>query len=142
VAAYTIAQAISTPADKDGSLPAIDSPGGKRVDDARKNSAGEQSLDASEIGFYRLRYRDRDEFVAVNLDTRESDFSKLGVEELIASVTPTAEDRAAQAAQSPVLTAEEKEAKQRLWLPLLLTALVLFVAEAVIARRIRVPKLI
>jgi hypothetical protein len=40
------------------------------------------------------------------------------------------------------LTAEEKEARQRLWLPLLLTALALFVSEAVIARRIRIPKLI
>ena len=141
-ASYKIDQAIAAPADKDGSLPAIDSPTGKRVDDIRKNSAGEQSLDATEIGFYRLRFRDRDEFVAVNLDTKESDLSKLSVDELIASVSPTAEDRAAQAAQSPVLTAEEKEAKQRLWLPLLLTALLLFVAEAVIARRIRVPKLV
>jgi hypothetical protein len=40
------------------------------------------------------------------------------------------------------LTAEEKEARQRLWLPLLLTALALFLAEAVLARRIRIPKLI
>ncbi len=141
-ASYTIGQAFTTPSDKDGSLPAIDSPSAKRVDDARKNSSGEQSLDAGEIGFYRLRYRDRDEFVAVNLDTKESDLAKLSVDELIASVSPSAEERAAQSTQSPVLTAEEKEAKQRLWLPLLLTALLLFVAEAVIARRIRIPKLI
>jgi hypothetical protein len=139
---YTIGQAFTTPADKDGSLPAVDSPGGKRVDDARKNSSGEQSLDASEIGFYRLRYRDRDEFVAVNLDTRESDLTKLNVDELVASVSPAPGDANAQLAQSPRLTAEEKEARQRLWLPLLLTALALFVAEAVIARRIRIPKLI
>jgi hypothetical protein len=141
-ASYTIGQAFTTPADKDGSLPAIDSPGGKRVDDSRKNSSGDQSLDAGELGFYRLRYRDRDEFVAVNLDTRESDLAKLSVDELIASVSPSAEDVAARSTQSPVLTAEEKEAKQRLWLPLLLTVLLLFVAEAVIARRIRVSKLI
>lgn len=139
---YTIGQAFTTPADKDGSLPAIDSPGGKRVDDLRKNSSGEQSLDASEIGFYRLRYRDRDEFVAVNLDTKESDLTKLNVDELVASISPAPGDANAQPAQSSTLTAEEKEARQRLWLPLLLTALALFVAEAVIARRIRVPKLI
>lgn len=139
---YTIGQAFTASSDKDGSLPAIDSPSAKRVDDARKNSSGEQSLDAGEIGFYRLRYRDRDEFVAVNLDTKESDLAKLSVDELIASVSPSADDRAAQSTQSPVLTAEEKEAKQRLWLPLLLTVLMLFVAEAVIARRIRIPKLI
>jgi von Willebrand factor type A domain/Aerotolerance regulator N-terminal len=139
---YTIGQAFNVPADKDGSLPAIDTPGGKRVDDARKNSSSEQSLDASEIGFYRLRYRDRDEFIAVNLDTKESDLTKLNVDDLIASVTTSPGDNNAQPAQSPRLTAEEKEAKQRLWLPLLVTALALFLAEAVIARRIRVPKLI
>jgi hypothetical protein len=141
-ASYTIGQAFTTPADRDGSLPAIDSPSAKRIDDARKNSSGEQSLDAGEIGFYRLRYRDRDEFAAVNLDTKESDLAKLNVDELIASVSPSADDVAARSAQSPVLTAEEREAKQRLWLPLLLTALLLFVSEAIIARRIRIPKLI
>ena len=138
----TIGQAFTTPADQDGSLPAVDSPGGKRIDDVRRNPSGEQSLDASEVGFYRLRYRDRDEFVAVNLDTRESDLAKLSVDELVASISPSAEDAIAQPAQSSRLTAEEKEARQRLWLPLLLTALALFVGEAVIARRIRVPKLI
>jgi aerotolerance regulator-like protein/VWA domain-containing protein len=139
---YTIGQSFTTPADKDSSLPAVDSPGGKRVDELRKNSLGEQSLDASEIGFYRLRYRDRDEFVAVNLDTKESDLTKLSVDEFVASISPAPGDSNAQLAQSSGLTAEEKEAAQRLWLPLLLMALVLFVAEAVIARRVRVPKLI
>lgn len=139
---YTIGQAFTTPADKDGSLPAVDSPGGKRVDDIRKNASGEQSLDASEIGFYRLRYRDRDEFVAVNLDARESDLTKLNLDELVASISPAPGDANAQPAPSSLWTAEEKEARQRLWLPLLLTALALFLAEAVIARRIRVPKLI
>lgn len=139
---YAIGQAFNTPADKDGSLPAIDTPGGKRVEDARKTSAGEQSIDAAEVGFYRLRYRDRDEFVAVNLDTRESDLTKLNIDELIASVTVAPGDANLQPAQSPRLTAEEKEAKQRLWLPLLIIALGLFVGEAVIARRVRVPKLI
>lgn len=139
---YMIGQAFTTPADKDSSLPAVDSPGGKRVDDLRKNSSGEQSLDASEIGFYRLRYRDRDEFVAVNLDTKESDLTRLSVDELVASISPAPGDAAAQPAQSSHLTAEEKESRQRLWLPLLLIALALFVGEAVIARRIRVPKLI
>ena len=139
---YTIGNAFTTPADKDGSLPAVDSPGGKRVDEIRKNASGEQSLDSNEIGFYRLRYRDRDEFVAVNLDTKESDLGKLNVDDLVASIAPAPEDASARAAESSGLTAEEKEARQRLWLPLLLTALALFVAEAIIARRIRVPKFI
>ena len=139
---YTIGQAFSAPADKDGSLPAIDSPSGKRIDEVRKNQSGEQSLDASEIGFYRLRYRDRDEFAAVNLDTKEADLARLSVDEFVASITPAPGSGSAQPSPSNVLTAEEKEAKQRLWLPLLIAALLLFVAEAVIARRIRLPKLI
>ena len=139
---YTIGQAFIAPADKDSSLPAVGSPGGTRIDDVRKAASGEQSVDASEIGFYRLRYRDRDEFIAVNLDTKESDLTKLSIDDLVASISPAPGDANALPAQSSGLTAEEKEARQRLWLPLLLTALALFVAEAVIARRIRVPRLI
>jgi hypothetical protein len=140
--AYSIGQAFTAVPDKDGSLPAVDSPAGKRIDGARKSPSGEQSVDASEIGFYRLRYRDRDEFVAVNLDTKESDLTKLNVDDLIASISPSPSDKSTQPSQSSALTADEKEARQRLWLPLLVTALALFVAEAVIARRIRIPKLI
>ena len=139
---YTIGQALTTPADKDSSLPAVDSPGGTRLDEMRTNASGEQSFDASEIGFYRLRYRNRDEFVAVNLDTKESDLAKLSIDDLVASISPAADAANSAPAESSRLTAEEKEAKQRLWLPLLLTALALFVAEAVVARRIRIPKLI
>ncbi|HJZ69331.1 MAG TPA: hypothetical protein VKF81_14505, partial [Blastocatellia bacterium] len=114
----------------------------KRLDDTRKTSSGEQLVDASEIGFYKLRYRDRDEFVAVCLDTKESDLTKLNVDELLASITPSPSDRSSRVSESSVLTGEEKEKRQRLWLPLLLMALAVFVTEAVIARRIRIPKLI
>ena len=138
---YAIGQAFVAAADKDGSLPAVDSPAGKRIDEIRKNQSGERSLDASEIGFYRLRYRDRDEFVAVNLDTKESDLTKLNVDELVASISPGPGDNSA-AVQPGILTAEEKESRQRLWLPLLIAALLLFVGEALIARRIRIPKLV
>ena len=138
---YVIGQALSTPADTDGSLPALDSPTGKRLDDARKYASGEQSIQANEIGFYRLRYRDRDEYIAVNLETKESDLTRLNIDELVASVSPSGDDKNVPASATG-LTADEKEARQRLWLPLLLSALVLFLAEAVLARRIRVPKLI
>lgn len=137
-----IGQAFNAAPDRDGSFPAVDSPGGKRVDDTRRNSSGEQSVDATEVGFYRLRYRDRDEFVAVNLDTKESDLTKLNVDDLIASITSSPSDRNARTSDSSVLTGEEREKRQRLWLPLLLGALAVFVTEAVIARRIRIPKLI
>src|SRR5262249_21179086 len=138
---YTIGQAFTTPADKDGSLPAVDTPGGKRVDEVRKNSLGEQSVDATEKGFYRLRDTERDELVAMNHEHKEADLTKVNMDDVIAGIPSAPSDANAQSTSS-VLTAEEKEAKQRLWLPLLLTALALFVMEAVIARRIRLPKLI
>ena len=40
------------------------------------------------------------------------------------------------------LTAEEIESEQRLWLPLLVLALALFVSEAILARRIRIARLV
>ena len=141
-AAYTIGQVVTAPPDADGSLPAIDNPAGGRIDDARKNPTGELAFDATELGFYKYRYRDRAEYAAVNLDTKESDLAKLNVDEFIASITSQQADKSVPPITSPRMAAEETEAKQRLWLPLLVLALVLFVTEAVLARRIRVAKLI
>lgn len=140
--ACLVGQVFNASADPDGSMPAIDTPGGKRVDDARAGQSSEQSVDAAEIGFYRLRYRDRNEYAAVNLNTKESDLAKLSIDELIAAVLQGEGSQEILPAQSPRLTAEETEAKQRLWLPLLIAALLVFVAEAVLARRIRIAKLI
>ena len=141
-AAYTIGQVIAAPPDTDGSQPAIDSPAGGRLNDARQNPTGELAFDAAEIGYYKFRYRNRNEFAAVNLDTRESDFSKLNVDDFVASLTRGPGDRDVPPVQSPRMTAEEIEARQRLWLPLLLLSLALFVAEAALARRIRIAKLV
>jgi hypothetical protein len=141
-AAYTIGQVIAAPPDADGSQPAIDNPEGGRLNDARQNPTGELAFDASELGFYKFRYRDRTDYRAVNLETTESDFAKLNVNDFVASLAPDAGDRDVQPVQSPRLTAEETEARQRLWLPLLLLALALFVAEAALARRIRIAKLV
>ncbi|MGA9770880.1 MAG: BatA domain-containing protein [Blastocatellia bacterium] len=140
--AYTIGQVLAAPPDSDGSLPAIDSPTGRRIDDARKNATGELTLSANEIGFYKFRYRDRTEQSAVNLELKESDFAKLDVNEFVTSITPGVDDVNAKPVSSPHQTAEEIEAKQRLWLPLLVLALLFFVAEAVLARRIRIAKLV
>lgn len=140
--ACRIGQVFNASADPDGSMPAVDTPSGKRVDAAQAGQSNDQTVDAAEKGFYRLRYRDRDEYAAVNLDTRDSDLAKLSIDELIAAISRGEGGQEIQAAQSPRLTAEETEAKQRLWLPLLITALLFFVAEAVLARRIRMAKLI
>jgi hypothetical protein len=141
-AAYTIGQVVTAPPDADGSLPAIDNPAGGRIDDARKNPTGELAFDATELGFYKYRYRNRTEHAAVNLDTKDSDLTKLNVEEFIASITSQQADKSVPPITSPRMAAEETEARQRLWLPLLVTALLLFIAEAVLARRIRIAKLI
>jgi hypothetical protein len=141
-AGYTVGQVFTAPADPDGSVPAIESPGGGRVEDARKGPNGELAVSASDVGFYRLRYRDRSEHVGVNLDARESNLSKMDVEKFVASISPEAGEAAAQPAPSERLGPEEMEARQRLWLWLLVVALLLFVAEAVLARRIRIARLV
>jgi Mg-chelatase subunit ChlD len=137
-----VGQVFTVKPDTDGSFPLIESPSGQRIDDARKTPTGEQSVDAREQGFYRLRYRDRAEYVAVNLDQRESDFTRLNVDEFIASVTPGADDKIARPDESLADTPADVEARQRVWLVLLLLALALFIAEALMARRIRIAKLV
>ncbi|MEN3333767.1 MAG: hypothetical protein V7641_3132 [Blastocatellia bacterium] len=141
-AAYTIGQVIAAPPDTDGSLPAIDNPAGGRLNDVRQNPTGELAFDAAEIGYYKFRYRNRNEFAAVNLDSKESDFAKLNIDDFVASLTREQSDHDVPPVQSPRITAEEIEARQRLWLPLLLLSLALFVAEAALARRIRIAKLV
>ena len=141
-AAYTIGQVVAVPPDRDASQPAIESPAGGRVSDIRQNPAGEQAFDATELGFYRFRYRNRSEFAAVNLDPKEADFAKLNVDDFVASLVRDPHDRDVPPLQSPRLTAEEIEGRQRLWLPLLLLSLALFIGEAALARRIRIARLI
>ena len=140
--AYKVGQVFTTPPEPDGAMPAVESPGGGRVEDGHKNPSGELAVNANENGFYRLRYRDRADYVAVNLDAGDSDFSKLNVDELRAAVTSEQGDLAGRAVPAERLTAEEIEAKQSLWLPLLIVSLALFVAEALLARRIKIAKLV
>jgi hypothetical protein len=140
--AYTIGQVFTATPDADGALPAIESPSGGRIDDARRNPAGELSIDAGEQGLYKMRYRDHLEQRAVNVDRKESDLTRLNLDEFVASITPGPADKSATPAAPSTLSAEEIEAKQRLWLPLLLLSLALFVAEALLARRIRIAKLV
>jgi Mg-chelatase subunit ChlD len=138
---YTVGQIFEAPADPDGSLPAVETPQGKRLDVAPGANSTSQAVQALEPGFYRLRYRDRDGYVAANLDPSESDLKKLDVEQLVASFTP-GEDGAVNPKPAERVTAEEIEARQRLWLPLILLALALFVTEAALARRIRLARLV
>jgi hypothetical protein len=138
---YTIGQIFTAPPNDDGTLPGIDNPTGGRVEDARRTNNGELAVSASETGFYRLRYRDHLEHVAANVDAKESDFTRLNVEDFINGISPKADEQALPT-PSERQTAEEMEGKQRLWLPLIILALLLFVTESLLARRIRIAKLI
>lgn len=142
VSSYQVGQVFAASMDSSGALPLVENPGGGRIEDARKNPSGELSINAEEIGFYRLRYSTRADHVAVNLDARESDLTKLAPEELLAVVSPASGGPESRAVPGDVLTSEEIEAKQQLWLPLLIAALALFVGEAVMARRIRLNRIV
>ncbi len=138
---YRIGQIFIAPPGDDGTLPAIENPAGGRVEDAPRTANGELAVNASEIGFYRLRYRDHLENTAVNIDAKESDFTKLNIEDFVASISPKPDEQIAPTAQERQ-TAEELESKQRIWLPLILLALLLFITESILARRIRIAKLV
>jgi hypothetical protein len=139
--AYEVGQIFTAPPAEDGTLPAIENPNGGRVDDSPRTANGELAINASEIGFYRLRYRDHTENSAVNIDARESNFTKLNLEEFVSSISPKADEQLPPTSQERQ-TAEELEGKQRIWLPLIILALLLFVTESILARRIRVAKLV
>jgi hypothetical protein len=138
---YKIGQAIVAPQGTDGATPQILDPRGEAVQ-AAGNKEGSPTVTASETGFYRVKYHDRTDYVAVNLDTRESDLSRIDIAELTAAATSNRKDDATSAEDASLLTPADLEARQRLWIPLLLISLALFVAEAILARRIRIARLI
>jgi hypothetical protein len=141
VPAYRIGQAIVLRQDADGSAPQIEAPRGGPAD-VTNSKDGATTATARETGFYRLNYHDRAEYVAVNLVTRESDLSKLDVAEFTAAATADRKNDASVAEDAKLLTPADIESRQRLWIPLLVLSLSLFVAEAVLARRIRIARLV
>lgn len=137
---YTVGQIFTAPPDADGNLPAIENPTGGRINETRRTSTGELAVNADEIGFYRLRYRDHTDNIAVDLDGKESDFTKLNIDEFVSAIAQKPDE--ASAPLQDRLSNEELEARQRLWLPLIVLALLLFVTEAIVARRLRIAKLV
>ena len=127
---------------KDGAPPAVDAPNGERITDRKQTSDGELIVAAREPGFYRLRYAGNSDFAAVNLDARESDLTRLDIEAFVASVTGADPNAAAQAAAKERLSNEEIESRQNVWQLLLIAALLLFITEAVLARRIKMARMI
>lgn len=135
-------QVFTIAAAKDGTPPAVDAPSGERITDRKQTPAGELIVAAREQGFYRLRYADTSDFAAVNLTSKESDLTKLNVEEFVTAVTGADPKTTAAAAASEKLSQEEVESRQRWWLWLLAAALLLFISEAVLARRMKMAKVL
>lgn len=137
-----IGQAFTVAAAKDGSLPAVDAPSGDRLTERKQTATGELIINAKEQGFYRLRYAEKADFAAVNVDSKESDLTKLNTDEFISSVTGADPKAQTAAAANEKLTNEEVESRQRVWWWLLVIALLLFLTEAILSRRTRMAKMI
>lgn len=139
---HLIGETFSVPPGSDGAVPAVDSPGNTRLTERNLTNGGELIIKAAEPGFYRLRYSGNTDFSAVDLDPRESDLAKLDKDEFLAAITGEGGKQGSGSQDAPKLTDEEREARQRIWWPLLIAALAFFVAEAIISRRTRVAKVI
>ncbi|MGE0132705.1 MAG: BatA domain-containing protein [Blastocatellales bacterium] len=137
-----VGQTFTADAAKDGTPPAIDAPNGERITDRKQTNEGELIVAAREPGFYRLRYANNSDFAAVNVDSKESDLTKLNVEEFVTAVTGADPKAVSAAAANEKLSNEEIESRQRVWWMLLIAALLLFVAEGVLARRMKMAKVI
>ncbi len=124
------------------SPPLVDTPAGARLKAGTLTPEGELLLTGREPGFYRLRYEARPDFAAVNVDGREGDFTKLNLDDFMATIAGGDATMRANSEADGALKGEEIEARQRVWWPLLLAALMLFAAEAVIARRTKMVKMI
>ncbi len=127
---------------KDGNPPAVDTPGGERITDRKQTSDGQLIVAAREPGFYRLRYTGDSDFAAVNIDSKESDLTRLDMEGFVTAVTGAGPKAASEAAAKERLGKEEIESRQRLWRLLLIAALLLFISEAVLARRTKTARII
>jgi hypothetical protein len=140
---HRLGQAFAVAKDASGAPPALDAPSGARLKaggPSQDSKDGETLVTGREPGFYRLRYAAGHEFAAVNVNGREGDFTKLNQEEFLAAFTGG--DPAAPRGAGERETGEEIEARQRVWWPLLLAALLLLAAESLLARRTKVPKMV
>jgi hypothetical protein len=138
---YGLGQTFTVAKRKEAAPPAIDTPSGARLSENRLTPDGDLLITAQEPGFYRLRYNERPDFAAVNIDGAEGDFTKVDFAEFVASVTGGA-GNAEGAEANRVYSNEEVEGRQRVWWSLLLVALLLLLAESFLARRTKMVKMI
>jgi len=138
---YGLGQTFTVAKQHEAVPPPVDTPAGARLSENRLTPDGDLLVTAREPGFYRLRYNERPGFAAVDIDGAEGDFTKVNFPEFIVGVTGGAGNAEGAGANSN-LTNEEVEGRQRVWWSLLLIALILLLAESVLARRTKMVKMI
>lgn len=138
---YGLGQTFTVRKENNGQAPAIDTPGGARLTETRNTPDGDLLVTAREPGFYRLRYSTQPGFAAVDTDGAEGDFTKVNFSEFISGVTGGAGAAEGTGANRNV-SGEEVEGRQRVWWSLLLLALLLLLAESILARRTKMVKMI
>jgi len=138
---YGLGQTFTVRKSANGQIPPVDTPGGARLSEGRNSPDGDLLVTARELGFYRLRYNGEPGFAAIDTDGAEGDFTKVNLAEFVAGVsggTGTGEGGDANRNAS----GEEVEGRQRVWWSLLLLALLLLLAESVLARRTKMVKMV
>ncbi len=137
-----VGETFTAPPAKDGNPPAVDAPTGERITDRKQTNNGELIVAAREPGFYRLRYTGNSDFAAVNLLSKESDLTRLDVNDFVTAMTGADPKPGAADVAQGKLSNEEIESRQRVWWILLFAALLLFITEAVLARRMKMARVI
>ena len=138
---YGLGQTFTVRKEANGQLPPVDTPAGARLSEVRNTPDGDLLVTARELGFYRLRYGNSPGFAAVDTDGAEGDFTKLNFADFVAGVTGGTGNGEGNDANRN-LSGEEVEGRQRVWWSLLLLALLLLVAESVLARRTKMVKMV
>ncbi len=138
---YGLGQTFTVRKEANGQLPPVDTPAGARLAEGRNTPDGDLLVTARELGFYRLRYNAQPGFAAVDTDGAEGDFTKLDFGQFVAGVTGgTGTGEGSEANRN--VSGEEVEGRQRVWWSLLLLALLLLLAESVLARRTKMVKMV
>lgn len=138
---YALGQTFRVAKEFGGGPPAVDSPGGTRLTENRLTPDGDLLVTGRQPGFYRLRYSARPDFAAVDLDPAEGDFTKLDFAAFMTGVSGGSGNGELRETDRR-FTNEETEARQKIWWPLLFVALLLLLAESLLAQRIKVAKMV
>jgi VWA domain-containing protein/aerotolerance regulator-like protein/putative glutamine amidotransferase len=140
---YALGQTFRVTKDSGGGLPAVDSPSGARLTENRLTPDGDLLVTGRQPGFYRLRYSAQPDFAAVDLEGAEGDFTKIDFAAFMTGVNGGSGNGNAETREADRrFSNEEIEARQKIWWPLLFMALLLLIAESLLAQRIKVAKMV